>query len=205
MLANREWTQYGIKRAPLRVSVPNDGQRSTYFLQLPYIWGVPLLAASTLLHWLISQSVFFARIAVYENGVPVPHIEDSLAIAGNHQALSGNTLTSVGYSDMALEACIVWGSVLVVALLLIGYFRRYPAGIPIGGTCSAVVSAACHTRYQEDRKLEMHEDMVNRPVMWGVTIKGDSETVGHCCFSSGKVEPPRHGFLYAGKTKAKSE
>ena len=34
MLANREWTQYVIKRAPLRVSIPNDGQRSTSFKYL---------------------------------------------------------------------------------------------------------------------------------------------------------------------------
>ncbi|KAF2181016.1 hypothetical protein K469DRAFT_793638 [Zopfia rhizophila CBS 207.26] len=50
MLANREWTGYTIKRAPLRVTIPRSGQRSTYFLQLPYAWSVPLLVASILLH-----------------------------------------------------------------------------------------------------------------------------------------------------------
>ncbi|KAF2827056.1 hypothetical protein CC86DRAFT_264039, partial [Ophiobolus disseminans] len=62
MLAGREWAQYAVKRAPLRVvTLPKPTQRSTHFLQLPYVWSIPLLIACALLHWLVSQSLFLAR------------------------------------------------------------------------------------------------------------------------------------------------
>lgn len=69
MLTEREWSQYSRKRAPLRVTIPYPGQRSTYFLQLPYLWSTPLLLGSALLHWFISQAIFLIRIAKYDHGV----------------------------------------------------------------------------------------------------------------------------------------
>jgi len=50
MLANREWAQCSIKRAALRVSVPKTGQRSTYFLQLAYLYSVPLMLLDVPFH-----------------------------------------------------------------------------------------------------------------------------------------------------------
>lgn len=43
---------------------PNTAQRSTYFLTLPYRWAVPTTAIVSLLHWLVSQMFFFARVDV---------------------------------------------------------------------------------------------------------------------------------------------
>src|SRR4051812_18450004 len=71
MLAQREWSNYAIKRAPLRVTTPSPSQRSTYFLQLPYAFSVPLLLAAVVLHWFISQSIFLVRITAYKDGKPV--------------------------------------------------------------------------------------------------------------------------------------
>ncbi|KAB2574037.1 hypothetical protein DBV05_g7344, partial [Lasiodiplodia theobromae] len=64
-----EWSHFSCSSSSssspargLRVTHPRGSQRSTYFLSLPYRLGLPLLAASTFLHWTISQSIFVARI-----------------------------------------------------------------------------------------------------------------------------------------------
>lgn len=56
-------------RKPLRVSEPVGIQRSSYFISLPLRYGVPLYLSSGVMHWLISQSLFLARItALHPDG-----------------------------------------------------------------------------------------------------------------------------------------
>ncbi|KAK0615545.1 hypothetical protein DIS24_g11711 [Lasiodiplodia hormozganensis] len=92
-----EWAgYYGPDRAAkaLRVSFPKGGQRSTYFLQLPYRVGVPLMCGSAVLHWLVSQSIFVVqvrRVWTYEGDVG-PKEEDE----------GEDTLTTCAYSPMAM-------------------------------------------------------------------------------------------------------
>jgi len=65
MLLGKEWASYAFVRKGLRISSePRGSQRSTYFLSLPYRFAIPLMAASGLLHWMVSQSIFFAAIEV---------------------------------------------------------------------------------------------------------------------------------------------
>jgi hypothetical protein len=136
MLANREWSNYARKRSALRVTVPSPTQRSTYFLSLPYTYSLPLVVASILLHWLISQSLFVARIAVYKNG----ELESP-----DYDAWFGqNSRTDLKYSDSALIATIAWPCVLVAVCLLVAGICTYTKGVPTGGTNSAVTSAAFH-------------------------------------------------------------
>jgi hypothetical protein len=199
MLANREWSNYAVKRAPLRVTYPEPGQRSTYFLQLPYFWSVPLLGASVVLHWFVSQSIYLARIAIYKGGVKVP-IEEAMDMSMyQHFQTSGSVFSGVGYSDAALSGSIGWGATLVGISIIVGFFFKYPRGLPVGGTNSAIISAACHVKYKSGRKPD--EDVGNRALQWGVTIEGSRERVGHCCFSDCEVEPPNVGYLYAGAKK----
>ena len=61
-LVGREWNQLGHRRQPLRVSQPQGQQISTYRLNLPYRYGVPLIATATLLHWLFSRAIFLVNI-----------------------------------------------------------------------------------------------------------------------------------------------
>jgi hypothetical protein len=50
-----EWHSYVNHRRSLRVSTHTCGaQCTTYFLQLPYRFAVPLMASSGILHWLCS-------------------------------------------------------------------------------------------------------------------------------------------------------
>ncbi|KAJ4357542.1 uncharacterized protein N0V89_002118 [Didymosphaeria variabile] len=206
MLANREWSHYGTKRATLRVTIPSPGQRSTHFLQLPYSFSIPLLIGGVLLHWFISQSIFLARIAVYKDGV----LTEPKDLLGQYQHMgksSNAAFTGIGYSDAGMIACLTWGGIIVVFLVVVSNVMTYPKGVPLGGTNSAVISAACHFRNQEDGNYRLAEenDIASQPLKWGVTMRGGRERVGHCCFSAGEVEEPIVGHLYAGEvSKAKS-
>lgn len=185
MLANREWEQYSIKRASLRVTIKKPGQRSTYFLQLPYIFSVPLMAVSVLLHWFISQSIFVQRVTTYS-----PNDPDHVIRAEN----------DLGYSQNALLGTIVCSSVMIGVCLLVSILFTYPTkGMPIGGTNSAIISAACHVRStsNEQDKSTAEDDIVCRPLKWGVTKEGSPDTAGHCSFSDREVTEPTVGFLYA--------
>ena len=189
MLVNREWARYAHKRAALRVTAPTSTQRSTYFLSLPYRYSLPLVVASILLHWLISQTLFFAPIDVYHNGVLVPASREFLDL---HKSTTG-----IGFSDSALLASIVMGCLLVVVCLAFAGLCRYPTGMPLGCTNSAVISAACHLKNRNGGKAEGLDDVVERPLKWGVTIEGTKNQAGHCSFSDKPVQKLVEGCLYA--------
>lgn len=98
--------------------------------------------------------------------------------------------SAVGYSFSALVASVTWGCLMVAVVLGVAVFGRYAVGMPVGGTNSAVVSAACHVRREEER--------ADGAFMWGATVPGGKEVVGHCSFSCGEVGRLRVGGLYAG-------
>jgi hypothetical protein len=63
LLAAKEWASMSMSFKPLRVTAPRGQQVSSYRLQLPYSYSVPLLGLSTLLHWLVSNSIFLSITA----------------------------------------------------------------------------------------------------------------------------------------------
>lgn len=141
MLVAVEYESYAVGRKYLRVSWPQGDQRSTYYLSLPYRYSVPLLSASALLHWLVSQSIFFVGIIRHDlNG-----------------AKSGDIMCC-GYSPVAIIFAIILGSVLVLASILLG-FRRFNSNMPLAIECSAAISAMCHPLTGNDHALS--------PVKWG--------------------------------------
>ena len=180
MLLAKEWRGYACKRRYLRVTTANAEQRSTYYLQLPYRYGIPLLIASGTLHWLVSQSIFLARVTVLDD----TGVEDPT-----------DSISTCGYSNIAIIFVLIFGSVVV----LIGFahgFRKFDAKMPLAGSCSAAISAACHPP-------ENDKDASSKPLMWGAIDRGaesdDSNTIGHCSFTSFEVSPPVEGRLYAGR------
>ena len=174
MLQVKEWSQFCSQRKALRVSSPTGAQRSTYFLQLPYIYSVPLMILSGILHWLVSQSIFLAKVTVYKfNGLEDPSAD----------------ISTCGYSNIAIIFTLGVGTIVAAAGILNG-FRRFKSGIPLVASCSAAISAACHAPADD-------VDASLRPVMWG-EVKMERAQVGHCCFSSQKVEGLIAGKLYAG-------
>ena len=175
MLMASEWSDYAYERKYLRVSNPTGDQRSTYRLQLPYKYGIPLTVLSVILHWLVSQSLFLARAAAFSfDGKEITR-----------------TISTVGYSCIAIITVIILGTVVVVIGILNG-FRKYRPGMPLVGSCSAAISAACH-RPRED------VDAATLPLLWGVVSDQDEGAVGHCSFTSFKASLPVQGKLYAGQ------
>jgi hypothetical protein len=102
-----EYGGYATARKALRVTTPRGTQRSTYWLQLPYTYGVPLILASATLHWLISQSIFLARVSVWTNGARTE---------GQYNASS-----AVGYSPAPILCTVVLGSCMLVVVIGMGF------------------------------------------------------------------------------------
>lgn len=57
-----EWNSYSLSYKPLRVSDPKGEQVSNYRLQLPYIYSIPLIGISIILHWILSNAIFLSII-----------------------------------------------------------------------------------------------------------------------------------------------
>lgn len=184
LLANREYISYSQKRKRLRLSEPRIGQKSTYYLQIPYRYGIPLMIWSSSLHYLISQSLFIVRVNYYD--------------ANDVQDLT-HSLNTLGYSVLGIISVLIVGGMGVVLIFLLG-FRRYPGLMPIGGTCSAAIAAACW-RPESDIKA------ATQGVKWG-EISGNNSTdfrdvngeeasnVRHLCFTSFPVTKPQARTLY---------
>lgn len=64
MLLVQEWNAFAHERKALRVSNPKGEQRSTYFLQMPFKYSMPLILLSASLQYFLSQSSFIARVLV---------------------------------------------------------------------------------------------------------------------------------------------
>ncbi|GAB7365085.1 hypothetical protein MBLNU230_g6176t1 [Neophaeotheca triangularis] len=177
MLLAHEWSTYAVERKGLRVTVEHGSQRSTYWLQLPYQYSITLIISTTVLHTLISQALFLTRI---------DFVKDDL------EQLEWK-ITAAGFSPPAILACIVLGSIMLLALVGLG-FRKFASTMPVAGSCSLAIAAACHPPADD-------VDAAFLPVQWGVVGTGDEDGqngVGHCSFTSQAVSEPIPGRRYAG-------
>ena len=91
MLANREWMRY-TECKPLRVTQPVGWQRSSYFVSMPFRYGVPLITTSSFLHYSLSQSVFVVALEQIDKAPP-------------EKLLSRSFLTFNGFSVWAIITC----------------------------------------------------------------------------------------------------
>lgn len=65
-----------------------------------------------------------------------------------------------GFSPIAIITVIIVGSIVILYGILTG-LRKYKAGMPFVGSCSAAISAACHF-------MSSDSDAALLPIMWGV-------------------------------------
>ncbi len=149
---------------------------TTYYLQLPYTYSLPLLVTSGTLHWLISQSIFLARISIYNDGVNSDQDDYS----------------EVGYSCTPILCVVLLGTAMLVFALGMGC-RKFASSMPVAGSCSVALAAACHPPKRD-------EDASFLPVRWGevADASGEEDEVRHCSFTSGEVQAMTPGRLYAG-------
>jgi hypothetical protein len=184
----QEWSRYGIRRNGLRVSrTPKGAQRTTYFLQLPYRFSIPIIIVTGTLHWLISQSIFLVSV---EAIMLIPSPAAVLGDSNIWDTVNPEYLMTCGYSPPAILASIVVASLLLIWIVGMG-FIKLPSSMPVAASCSAAIAAACHA------PVERIEDSTGeKEVMWG-EMGEDEKGIGHCGFSMREVEQPEDGKLYA--------
>lgn len=193
MLAMNEWCSYfaGTKRLPkgLRVSSPvkKTEQKSTYTLSVPLKWGIPTCICIAVLHWAASETIFLARIDVYD--------------VNSRNVDQESSVTNIFYSLMAKYILVAVGAALVITLVLISIFAKYPEPGILAGCCSASISAACQPiRVSVDgSQKRFPEDLPYKRLQWGVMEDTDAELgtdIGHATFGT-SVSPLIPGKLYA--------
>lgn len=192
-----EWDGYGGGRGGvgaaggkkgLRISsVPRGAQRASHFLQLPWRYGVPLSAASTLLHWLASQSVFTVSLVDGGDAGEAGAARDD--ISGKETAApaaeQSDRFFGCGFSPLAMALLLV-ALLALLACLLAAALPRFKTGMPVVGSCSAAIAAACrpHPRREEAGAVSSEsasckglpdgaidcseEDISASPLSWGV-------------------------------------
>jgi hypothetical protein len=180
LCAQSEWASYAKERKGLRVSGnKSDAQRSTYFLQLPYRFSVPLLVVFGVLHWLVSQSVFVVdEVSEYSE--------------------ADGSLKRTSYLGCSFIAILIGLAILtgLWTLIIVQGLWTMQIDMPMLRSCSAVIAASCQPG--EDGTVSgAHQ----RRVQWGVMcepMESDVVIIGHCGFSAEYVNLPVEGRTYAG-------
>lgn len=85
---------------------------------------------------------------------------------------------------------ITLGSAMLLVAFILG-FRKFSSYMPVVGSCSVAIAAACH-RPKDD------VDAAYLPVSWGEVGEPSGE-VHHCCFTSQSTRELVPGRLYAGE------
>ena len=143
MLLGHEWSLFSHHHRTLRVTSPRPGQRSTYWLQIPYTYAIPLMTLSGLLHWLTSQSLFLLVSETWQ-----PPWEEA-----QHE------IPALGYSCIAILVVLILGVLALVTAAWMGY-KKFAAEITTVGSCSAAISAACHASGAHP------EGMIGKKIRW---------------------------------------
>ncbi|KAI2770771.1 hypothetical protein F4815DRAFT_496933 [Daldinia loculata] len=134
----REWSLFSECYQPLRVTDPKGGQYSTYRLQLPYKYSIPLIATSIFLHWLLSNTIYlFISIGGY--------FSTDMFLSGIEAdpSLPPNTAIALGYSGYSLLVMLVVSCFLILLPAILS-IKKLPSNMVIIGSNSLALSAACH-------------------------------------------------------------
>ena len=140
-----EWRTYYSKRKLPRVSYPiaRDDKikvKTSRWLQLPYWITIVWMILNSLMHWLLSQTLFVVEIL-------------------------GHTLTSttfyINYSPMAISAIGAVASVLSVAIIIYFCMRRKSWMPLMGGSLLIVFESCLHLPYGPN------PDLPKGGIMWG--------------------------------------
>ena len=181
MFNAKDWSNFAFGDQHLMVSTPAGKQRGTWVLGIPKYYGMALLVLQTLLHWLISESIFVVQVTVFSPNGTIKPTDD---------------LSNCGYSPIAIIFTVVAALVMMLSAIGFGFLKSPEGGPPIVSTCSAAISAACHLG-------PTHEATTYEEIRWGVTGPvwngvGHCSVVSHRAWAAGQAGKPMHGYLYAG-------
>ena len=94
-----------------------------------------------------------------------------------------------GYSPVAMIATILVGLVSFLAILALG-LRKLKSGMPVAGSCSAAIAAAC-----QPGSMPYRPDEAYAKLQWGV-MRSSYSSLEHCGFSMDDMEAPEDGKFY---------
>ncbi|KAI1099526.1 hypothetical protein F4804DRAFT_349288 [Jackrogersella minutella] len=170
-----ELRSFSTRRRGLRVSQPakDTKQRGAHFLQIPLRYGLLNMAIFTLLHTILSQTLFLRRVyAIYPQSFDDPN------------DIGKELISMIGYSPVSCFALAIVLSVLVASGIIMGLIPidwRFP---DTSGS-SLAISAACHPP-------EGTQNTQQGEVRWGV-MKKKAHNIVQCSFSLLPVRPPEVG------------
>ncbi|KAK4215155.1 hypothetical protein QBC37DRAFT_419750 [Rhypophila decipiens] len=168
MALSDEWSSYALKQKGLRVSsTPEGSQRSTYWLQLPKRYSLPLVALSGVLHWLISQSIF------------VVYVEARSFLEHRTDELRERDFVTLGWSPVGTVCVVGVGGVMVLVLVVVA-IGSLKSAMPVAAGCSMAIAAACHP-VRVTGQLEGRPEG-EKELRWGSV--GENRGVKHCSFTS---------------------
>ncbi|KAI1748328.1 hypothetical protein F4782DRAFT_517671 [Xylaria castorea] len=136
----KEWNSLGQSYKPLRVSYPSGEQVSTYRLQLPYFYSIPLISISITFHWLVSNAIF---LFIVDGGYFLLDL-GSLTSLQTFFQVSNASFIAVGYSPGFILVVFILTLVLIILLPILLSFQWLKGDMVAGGSNSLVISAACH-------------------------------------------------------------
>ncbi|KAF4456361.1 hypothetical protein F53441_1520 [Fusarium austroafricanum] len=203
-----EWASYGITFKALRVTKPRGQQRSTYRLQLPCRWSIPLLATSSILHWVYSNCFYLSNYEFYDSKIPYEIFEIDRGLQ---------------FSTVAI--LIAFSLSLLIALIPIILARfNLSSDMVLAGSNSKVISAACHcvpirltdaTSKADTIAIQPLDpvEIGGSPLDVMATVKlrwGDVSTEnsdGHLAFGvlNQEVTDPIQGRYYGGRRRRRTE
>ncbi|KAJ5722121.1 hypothetical protein N7488_000156 [Penicillium malachiteum] len=169
------YSDHARNRRPLRVSYPRGEQQSTLYLTIPYQYAAPLLTAVTLVHWFISEGLFYVQILPYD-------------LSGN--PIFSARLITCGVSTIPLEMALFLMIIVCVVVCLLGCKSLKPSRMPLAFGCSLAISAACHPPSYD-------LDAAFKPVQWGAVEDEPGQLYSHCSFTSKEAKEPETGVQYA--------
>ncbi|KAH0028363.1 hypothetical protein KCU78_g3659, partial [Aureobasidium melanogenum] len=126
MFVAAELNAFVKTRTPLRVTLPAQGAQSTYYLSIKPHLSTLLIISLILIHFFATRALNVVAIQTYD-------------IMGqySHQRIT------YGTSAFSAIIALVLGFVML-CVLAFGMERKLHAGMPVLGTCSIAISAACH-------------------------------------------------------------
>lgn len=142
----------GARYKALRVTNPQGQQSSTYFLQLPYRYSLPLLITSILLHWVLSGCIYLLVM------------QGEYFFSSGHDGPFGSVM-AVGYSMKSLFTMMMLSIFLALIPPLLGCIAL-PLNTVVVGSSSLAIAAACQVsplvgQHQVQPRKAYHECMVD--------------------------------------------
>lgn len=127
---------------------------------------------------------------------------DIYAWDNNMQRDPSEEVITCAYTPVAILSSILVTSFMFTSLVALPR-QRLESAMPVAGSCSIAIAAACHPRADpnqlrdvemEDHRDEKEEDMELLPVQWwAIPVEG---SLGHCSFTSDDVDMPGSGKDY---------